>query len=279
MGANEPTTGAALVAECLRLGRVRFPDVQTSDAELAPRIMSHLEGCSGLDDICAEELFLAAACAQNDREALRAFEESYGPEIDAAARSLRGDANFSSELRQRLFDHIFVGTPSEPPRIATYSGRGPLAAWVRVAAKRAGLTLKRGEKRRGLASTDDDWSAALCLPSAGSPELDLIKAQYAREFGDALRRACNELGARERRVLRMHFAEGLNVDRIGDAYGVHRATAARWVSRAKDELMARTRAVLQSQLNVSASEWESVVRLIESQITISMSDLLPRSES
>lgn len=275
MGANHPTTTAALVAECVRRGRARFPDVQAPDAELAARLSDHLEGSTSLDGLAVEELFLAAACAHNDREALRAFEERYGAEIDAAARSLRADAPFSSELRQRLFDHIFVGTPSEPPRIATFSGRGPLAAWVRVAAKRAGLTLKRDEKRRALASTDDDWTAALVLPSAGSPELDLIKAQYAREFSDALRRACHELGARERRVLRMHFAEGLNVDRIGDAYGVHRATAARWVSRAKEDLMARTREILQVELKVSPSDWDSVVRLIESQITISLSDLLP----
>lgn len=265
----------ALVAECLRRGHAAFPDLRVDDASIARRIARRLSSVDSLEHIDAEALFLAACCEENHPAALRLFEARCGPEIDDAARSLRGDASFSNELRQRVFQHILVGGAAEGPRIAHYAARGPLGAWVRVAAVRMGISLLREERRPGRVSDEDDWAEGLSLPGAGTPELDLIKAQYAREFGKALTRACHALGDRERSMLRMHFADGLNIDHIGDAYGVHRATAARWIARAREELMEKTRMFLQEELKVSPSEWSSLHRLIQSQISISMSALLP----
>lgn len=265
----------ALVAECLRRGRAAFPELRTDDAAIARRIASRLSSVESLEHIEAEALFLAACCEENDPGALRLFESRYGPEVDDAARSLRGDASFSTELRQRVFQHILVGSAADGPRIAHYAARGPLGAWVRVAAVRMGISLLREEQRPGRVSDEEDWAEGLSLPGAGTPELDLIKAQYAREFRNALTRACHALGDRERSMLRMHFADGLNIDRIGEAYGVHRATAARWIAHAREELMKKTRTFLQVELKVTASEWDSVLRLIQSQISISMSALLP----
>src|SRR5687767_1143379 len=126
MEASDPHS--LLVAECIRRGRAAFPQIAADAGALAGRMRPHLRGATSLEQIAAEDLFLAAACAEQDRAALQLFEARYGPEVDAAARSLGADPSFTAELRQRLFQRVLVGTAEEPPRIVDYAARGPLGA-------------------------------------------------------------------------------------------------------------------------------------------------------
>ena len=71
--------------------------------------------------------------------------------------------------------------------------------------------------------------------ATGNPELELQKREHAAAFTAALREAAAALEPRLRAVLAMHFTEDLSIDQIGAVYAVHRATAARWVQRARDE--------------------------------------------
>ena len=53
-------------------------------------------------------------------------------------------------MRQRLRERLFVGSDGEPARLASYSGRGPLGTWVRIAAIRLALNLRRSERDASL---------------------------------------------------------------------------------------------------------------------------------
>jgi RNA polymerase sigma-70 factor, ECF subfamily len=53
-------------------------------------------------------------------------------------------------------------------------------------------------------------------------------------------------------------------------YRVHRVTAFRWIEKAKEQLVKSTLETLRTRLKLPASELESVLRMIRSQIHLSL---------
>src|SRR5262249_41683920 len=80
-----------------------------------------------------------------------------------------------------------------------------------------------------------------------------FKRVYRREFELAFREAVQSLSDRERILVRQHFLDGVSVNDLGRLYRVHRATAGRWLERARDALLAATRARLMARLAVPAA--------------------------
>ncbi|MEM9461696.1 MAG: transcriptional regulator, partial [Myxococcota bacterium] len=64
------------------------------------------------------------------------------------------------------------------------------------------------------------------------------------------------------------------IDRIGAIYGVHRATAARWIARARAQLLEGTRAEFAARTSVSAEHCDSLFALMRSQLDVSLPGLL-----
>jgi RNA polymerase sigma-70 factor (ECF subfamily) len=57
-------------------------------------------------------------------------------------------------------------------------------------------------------------------------------------------------------------------------YRVHRSTAARQVARTRDALLAATRRALMARLHIGRREFESIMRLISSQLDVSVATFL-----
>ncbi len=113
------------------------------------------------------------------------------------------------------------------------------------------------------------------LPEAGvDPEIAYLKEHYRDEFRAAFVFALGTLSERERNVLRQHHIDGLTIDQLGTLYQVHRATAARWVAAARMTLLDQTRGRLVAKLGVAADEVDSIIRLVRSQLDISIHQLL-----
>ena len=126
----------------------------------------------------------------------------------------------------------------------------------------------------GQTNNEDDWTNTLAAISTNNPELELLKHQYADAFGAALRDAVAALEPRLRAVLRMSFVDALSIDQIGGVYAVHRATAARWIQRACDEVFDHTRKLLAERLRLSGTELDRMTALVQSQLDVSLSQLL-----
>lgn len=222
----------------------------------------------------AEDLFLACACTGGDDAAIRVFEELLLPAALTAIRAIEPTPTFVDEATQRLRTHLLVGERDGRPRIAAYAARGPLRAWVGVSAARVALMMRRSSKR-AKEIPEDDWTVAIGATSTGNPELDLLKRQHAVAFSAALGEAARGLEPRLRSVLRMHLVDDLTIDEIGATYAVHRATAARWIQRARDALYASTRRLLADRLALSSTEFDRIAQLVQSQLDVSLSQLLP----
>src|SRR6185312_11868034 len=169
----------------------------------------------------AADLFLASACAAGVRGAVDAFERAHIRRVDRYLAKMAPSAAFVDEVRQVVREKLFVGKDGAPPKIAEYSGKSGLSAWVRVIAIRAAIDLRRQD------AAVEEPGQAVDEPMTGDPEIDYVKQRYRQAFNDALRDAVAALPPQQRDLLRVHFIEGRTLDELAAAAGVHRATIAR----------------------------------------------------
>jgi RNA polymerase sigma-70 factor (ECF subfamily) len=216
----------------------------------------------------APDLWAACACGTGDGRAIGEVEARYFPDVDAALGKMGLSADRIGEVKQGLRRVLFVGDPDAgvAPRITEYRGTGDLRAWLRVTAMRAALKLLRKENRE--APTDD----ALLEVRAheDDPELAYMKAAYRASFKTAFQEALESLLPRERTLLKQQIVDGLGIDELGALYQVHRATAARWVQSAREKLLTRTRRTFMLNARISSDECESIMRLVRSQLDMSL---------
>jgi RNA polymerase sigma-70 factor (ECF subfamily) len=268
-GVDAAALGAELVA-LIERARAEAPGVEVDPAAFARHVAERAtldrQGRPALAGLHAGALWIACGCVANAADAIAAFEADYAPAMTAALartfdRGLAQDAELA--LRERLF---LVG-PDDMPRLASYSGRGDLRAWLRAAAVRTAIDLTR--TRRTIAVAPD----ALADAGADDPLLAGLKASYRDAFRDAFAAAARALTDRERTLLRYRFSDDLSIDEIGALYGVHRATAARWLAAIRETLFEATRAAIMARLGVGEDEIDSVLRLVDSQLDVSISAL------
>jgi RNA polymerase sigma-70 factor (ECF subfamily) len=228
---------------------------------------------AGLDGLRPADLYLAAACACQMPAALAAFDRDYMREVDIALARMRIGSPRLQDVKQLVRQRLFVGggtagAPTSAGKIAEYGGRGDLRRWVRSVAVRTCLNELRRGKREVL--VDDEQLIAQHAIAADDPEVEYMKRTYAEEFRAAFGAALGQLGARDQTLLRYHHVDGLNIDEIGAIYRIHRVTAFRWLEKAKELLVRSTLETLRARLKLPASELDSVLRMIRSQIHLSL---------
>jgi RNA polymerase sigma-70 factor (ECF subfamily) len=159
-----------------------------------------------------------------------------------------------------------VGSEASPAKIGAYSGRGPLAGWVRVSAVRVAVSLRRAEHPAEAPRED----ALDPLVPAVDPELDALKLRYAAAFNAALRDAFAALPPRDRTLLKLHYVDGVSVERLAVSYNAHRVSASRWLSAARARVLEETSRLLRGREKISESEFDSLARLVQSRLEVSL---------
>ena len=246
--------------------RQRWQPIEVSERVFRERLDA-FGGDVELADLATDDLYLAIACGRGDAEALRAFEREVFGELDVVVRKLRCQ-DLRDDVAQELRVKLFVAGPGRRPAIAQFRGQSRLRRWFRMVATRAVLSRRRGIKDQPV---DDGFLADLIDAGAVvDPELEVIKQRYRDEFRRAYAASFAELDERDQQLVRLAFRERMTVDQIGDLFGVHRATAARWVAKAHRRLMKRTRHRLVDQLGITASEFESLFKLIVSRLELTL---------
>ncbi len=257
-------------------GRAVWPDLAidaTDVVQFVGRQITEDLADGALDGLRPADLYLAAACAKGLTAAINAFDRDYMKEVDIALARMRIGPPRLSDVKQLVRQRLFVGggtagQPTSAGKIAEYGGRGDLRRWVRSVAVRTCLNDLRKGKREVL--VDDDHLIAQHAVSSDDPEVDYMKRTYSNEFKQAFSEALASLGPREQTLLRYHHVDGLNIDEIGAIYRVHRVTAFRWLEKAKELLVRQTLDALRARLKLPAAELDSVLRMIRSQIHLSL---------
>src|SRR5262249_33955698 len=115
----------------------------------------------------------------------------------------------------------------------------------------------------------DEEAALDPLVPPVDPELDALKLRYASDFNAALRDALAALPPRDRTFLKLHYVDGVPVEHIATAYNVHRVSASRWLSAARERVLEETTRLLRERKRLTESEFESLARLVQSRLDVS----------
>jgi RNA polymerase sigma-70 factor, ECF subfamily len=241
-------------------------------AYLRDRLPAQVPLALALRQVHAADLYLACACARGDVRAFAAFDDRCMRPLDGVLRKMGIAADVIADVKQEIRNLVLIGD-GKAPKIIEFAGRGDLRSWVRVMAVR--WALQRQSRARREQPVDDDRLLDRLVGSS-NPELDHAKGLYRREFKRAFDEALRTLPARDLVLLRQHHVDGLTIDELAALYRVHRSTAARLLARARLRMFEATRAHMMAQLRVQPHEFDSILRMIRSNIEISLCGALRR---
>jgi RNA polymerase sigma-70 factor (ECF subfamily) len=262
---EEPPPAIDVVEAIAARGAAAWPALA-----LPPEPWGEAIGRAG-ENVEAVDLYLATACVHGVDGAVAAFEATYGAEIDAALRARDRSDSAAADLRQAARERLFVGR-----KLAEYRGTGPLLHWLRVVVVRFRIDTKRRNDR---APKEAALETGLAVEDvANDPELAYLKSHYRDLMQAAFADAVASLEARERLVLRYQLVERLSTEKIATVFGVHAATARRWAASAREQLWKETRAGIMRRLGIRRAEFESIVRLVRSELDMSVVRLLAEPE-
>jgi len=106
------------------------------------------------------------------------------------------------------------------------------------------------------------------------PELRVLKSRYRVEFKDAFQSAFTALDAEDRNLLRYYYVSDLTLMQIAAISGVKHNTISRRLAKIRGTLLQKTRDGLMHVAGVRKTQFESIVRLVQSQLNVSMYRLL-----
>jgi RNA polymerase sigma-70 factor (ECF subfamily) len=243
-----------------------WPGLGLDRAGLKARLESLDEGGPG--KLKLADVALAYACARGNEKALAILEADRWPQVRAALAKTGNNPDHIEEAMQAVRKQCLAG---ERPAILGYAGRGDLVSWLRVVAVRELVRIATAAKRDVRPATGELDRVA---DDASDPEMLHLKRQYGAAYGEAVKDAIAALEPRERALLRCSVVERLSIDDLAAMYRVHRATAARWLEAARAALARKTRGLIGERLRLDTAELESIARLVESQIDVSVGRLL-----
>ena len=245
-------------------GRAVWPGLDVDVASFSRFLDDQSEPANAVD------LYLACACSIECSGASDAILARHDSDIEAALAKMRLSPATRDDVKQTVFEKLFVQHTDGRKRIDSYRGRGPLQGWVRAIAVRCALDQLRQEGRRP--EPVDDLLLDTLAVGDDDPGIRLLQNQYREEVRAAFVTAFSRITVRQRNLLRQHYLRGTSIDVIGQQYGVHRVTAFRWLMNARADVLAAAKAALSEG---GTAVTDSLLRLLRSQLDLSLSTLLP----
>lgn len=229
-----------------------------------------------LQSLCVADLHLAVLCAQGDGAAVAAFEREIMPKVRTAIMRVDSTPAFVDEVTQAVREKLFVANVAGERKIEQYSGEGPLANWARVVAVRTAINLRQS---RGFDMEEKSATLAEAALHDGDPELGYLREQLRGTFKQAFGDALATLAPHERNLVRLHYGEGLSLERIGVMQGANKSTISRRLERIRSQLVDETRRSLRERFGIHPGELESAMRLFTSRFSLSVTGLLAGTAS
>jgi RNA polymerase sigma-70 factor (ECF subfamily) len=270
---DEATSGEqrSALLRAFEVGRARWPQLGLEFDAFNRYFARHARATARPCHEHAADMYLACACACGIDGALAAFERTLLGDMARAVASIDSSRAFVEEVLQATRERLFVCRLGQPGKIASYAGRASLRSWLSAVAVRSAISWRRrkGEQRHKPFAADADRRLA-----QGGPEFEYLRARYKGVFEDAVRSAVKQLPAKERMLLRLHFVDGLSIDKLGTVYRVGRSTVARWLASARRALLEKTRQEVHTRLHLTSTELDGLAAEIRSQLEVSIVPLL-----
>ena len=216
----------------------------------------------------AADMYLCCACVQQQPLAPGLLERDADDVVRNAISKVYPDGEFVCETIQEFWKKVLSGPTA---KVFDYRARGPLHAWLRIAALRLAIDRRRAQQ---VIATYETGLGDLMADQVFGPESNLTRARFYGPFREAFSHTIAELTPKERNLLRMHVQGRCSIDQIGRAYSVHRATAARWLEQIKEHILRQVRAQLKLEgPGLTDSEFQSVARVVGGEMDLGLSGL------
>ncbi len=242
---------------------------------LAQRLPQGSEGrplMQWLDQLVLADLYLACACIHEVPAAIPLLESHYLAKLPALLGHLNMPTVVLDDVCQLVRIHLLMGSQGTGPHLAEYTGRGALLSWIRVMALRMALRQSTSIRQ---APAENVLAVLEAMPAPGADtELYLIKHRYRPEFRHALCEAFASLSAEQRYQLRLHFVERLSMTEMSTLFRVNQSTVSRWLKSARQAVHVETKRLVRERLGLSTNEFTSLMRAIESDFGLSLSEVL-----
>ncbi len=265
----------------------RYPTISLEFEEFKERVEQILAGEStssggpegrprpgvALENLHVEDLFLALACSRGDRIAWEYFTDEYLPVTrrcaEQACRHLSQSEDLSQELVTRMLE--------ERRRLAGYNGRGSLAGWLRVAVSHAAIDhFRRNRRQLSIEEAEETGHAAALSPAGpGAREQgERLDARWGPVLLGVLVEEIRRLLPRDRLLLSLYYAQDVPLKNIGRQFGVHEATASRWLDRLRQDLRKRIEREMKRRHGIRAAELESLWRWVSEETDFSLREAI-----
>jgi RNA polymerase sigma-70 factor (ECF subfamily) len=226
-----------------------------------------------LEDLHIEDLFLALACSRGDHIAWEYFADIYFPVArrcaEQACRHLAQSEDLAQELVTRLLE--------DRRRLAGYNGRGSLAGWLRVAASHAAIDHFRRDRKQVSIEEIEEAGQGIAVASEMSPARDQgeqLDARWGPVLLSILVEEIRRLPPRDRLVLSLYYSGDVSLKIIGRQFGVHEATASRWLDRMRQDLRKRIEREMKRRHGIRPAELESLWRWASEETDFSLREAI-----
>ena len=192
-----------------------------------------------------EELALARACAAGHQRAWDFFLSRYRDGLYAAAYSIAREESAARELADSIYADLYgtrVRDGERLSKLASYTGRGSLAGWLRTVL--AQQHVDRYRKTRRMVSLEEENERGVQF---ASPVQDAESNSHSGEGGrleQSTDEVLSQLSSEERFLLASYFLDGRTLAEIARSMGVHEST----ISRKLDKLTTSVRKRIRDDL-------------------------------
>lgn len=270
-------------AVALDRARAAHPDIRGNETLFAEALGGKLASDEPLEwpdverqltESDAPAIYLAAACADGQSDAIERFETLYFTAIPKALRSMGAQPADIDDVLSVVREKLFIGVDGQRPRVLGFAGGGSLEKLCKVVAARTLLNRQRSKRRERVSG--DEALADLIAPH-NDPELAAVKEHHRDAFRSAFSDAIAKLSSEDRNLLRLSLIHRLSIDEVGRIYQIHRSTAARRLTRLRDAIAQDTRMYLRVKLGADRQELQSLFRLVQSGLDRSFIRLLGKT--
>jgi RNA polymerase sigma-70 factor, ECF subfamily len=249
----------------------RYPSVRVDEAafiEFLAQRVRRLRQQKDLQVLHVEDLFLVFGCLSSDRRALGFLEQRYLKKLRTHLARAHSSEELAATVLQSLRTRLLISETGGTPKLALYSGQGPLWGWLKVVASRLVVDTLRAQESLGRRRLGDEGLES--WPSPTDVEQEHLQAYYRKPFKHAVEHAVRLLPERDRALLHSTFVEGMTPEYLGRRYGVHRTTIRRWLAAATTRLTSETRGLLAHHLRMETSELDGLVRILSADPALSL---------
>ena len=228
----------------------------------------------------SEDLCLAVACAKGDEAAWNDFYRDYRSYLINIARTMTQDAGAAEQLADSTFAELYGLRESAGVRVSKfsfYSGRGSLRGWLRAVVFQLSDDQHRQTSRLVQTEEPEDierLASAEAAERAVAPEVSFVNERYHLGVADALRRAVQELEARERLLLAYYYYEEMTLREIGQLFDVHEATISRWLTKVQKRVRKLVEKSLARDHGFNRREVAEAIQLAAEEMNHSVRDYL-----